>query len=336
VTKVISLGLGPIGLGIARALIGKADIEIVGAVDASDALVGRNLGELLQRPAVGLIVSQDLEAALQSNGNGVVVQATASRLADIAPQLEAIIGCGWNAVSTSEELADANADDSTLSRQLDRAAAEAGVTVLGAGVNPGFLMDVLPLLLTGLCLQVDSISVHRIVDTNARRVQLQEKVGVGMSEGEFEARASAGRLGHVGLRQSAHLIAETLGWGNPSYEESLLPVVASEDTATPIGSVRAGDVLGQRQVATLSADGTERLRLTLEMYAGASGEDRIEIRGEPSIRQAIAGGVNGDIATAALICNLVSPVERARPGLLTMADLLPLACVPASGIGAPV
>jgi 4-hydroxy-tetrahydrodipicolinate reductase len=196
-------------------------------------------------------------------------------------------------------------------------------------------MDVLPLLLTGLCLRVDSICVRRVVDTNARRPQLQAKVGVGITKEDFEAQAEAGRLGHVGLRQSAYLIAETLGWTNLLYADSLSPVLAAEETVTSIAAVREGDVIGQRQLATVQADGEERVRLELEMYAGADAEDRIQINGEPSIQQVISGGVNGDIATASVISNLVEAVESARPGLITMADLLPFSCAPASvSIGA--
>jgi 4-hydroxy-tetrahydrodipicolinate reductase len=239
-----------------------------------------------------------------------------------------IIGYGWNVLSTSEELTHAHAADSTLSLHVDQLASHMGVTVLGAGVNPGFLMDVLPLLLTGLCLRVDSIYVRRVVDTNARRPQLQAKVGVGMTKEDFETQAKAGRLGHVGLRQSAYLIAETLGWTNLRYVESLAPVVAVEETITPIAAVRAGEAVGQRQLATVHVDGEERVRLELEMYAGAEAGDEIQINGEPSIHQAISGGVNGDIATAAVISNLVEAVDDARPGLITMAELLPMACSP--------
>jgi 2,4-diaminopentanoate dehydrogenase len=329
VTRVVSLGLGAIGLGIADALLTKADIELVAAVDASDALAGRDLAEVLPNAPTRLTISNDLSSVLDDDEKGVVVQATSSRLEDIAPQLETIIGHGWNVLSTSEELTHAHAADSTLALHVDQQASEMGVTVLGAGVNPGFLMDVLPLLLSGLCLRVDSIRVRRVVNTNARRPQLQAKVGVGMIEADFEALADAGRLGHVGLRQSAHLIAETLGWTNLHYTESLVPVVAAVETVTPIAAVPEGGVIGQRQLATVQAGGEERVRLELEMYAGADAEDRIDIHGEPSIQQVIPGGVNGDIATASVISNLVEAVADARPGLITMADLLPLACTPA-------
>lgn len=328
-TRVVSLGLGAIGLAIADALLDKAGIELIAVADASDALAGRDLAAVLPDARAGLTISRDLGHVLDGEEKGVVVQATSSRLEDIAPQLETIIGHGWNVLSTSEELTHAHAADSTLALRVDRLASERGVTVLGAGVNPGFLMDVLPLLLTGLCLRVDSICVRRVVDTNARRPQLQAKAGVGITKEDFEAQAEAGRLGHVGLRQSAYLIAETLGWTNLLYAESLSPVLAAEETVTPIAAVREGDVIGQRQLATVQADGKERVRLELEMYAGADAEDRIQINGEPCVQQVISGGVNGDIATASVISNLVEAVESARPGLITMADLLPFSCAPA-------
>jgi 2,4-diaminopentanoate dehydrogenase len=329
VTKVVSVGLGAIGIAIANALLNTSNVELIAAVDASDALAGRSLADAVPNAPANITISSGLSQILSGEKKGVVVQATASRLEDIAPQLETIIGFGWNVISTSEELTNARATNAGLALHLDELASKNGVTVLGAGVNPGFLMDVLPLLLTGLCLRVDSISVRRIVDTNHRRPQLQKKVGVGMTKGDFKAAAAAGRLGHVGLRQSAHLIAETLGWTNLRYTETLVPVIASEATTTPIAAVAAGDAIGQRQLATVHADDQERVRLELEMYSGADAEDRIEINGEPSIHQVLTGGVNGDIATAAVISNLVGAVKNARPGLATMADLLPLACAPA-------
>jgi 4-hydroxy-tetrahydrodipicolinate reductase len=322
----VSFGLGPIGLAIADALLDREGIELVGALDARDDLVGRDLGEFLSREPTGVVVGNDLGSVLDKQIAGVVVQATSSRLEDVAAQLEPIIDLGWNVLSTSEELTCPSAADRALASAIDGMAQEGGVTVIGAGVNPGFVMDVLPLLLSGLCLRVDSVAVRRIVDTNQRRPQLQTKVGVGLTADEFHRRVQDRRLGHVGLRQSTHLIATALGWDTNEYSETIEPVLAPEGISAPIGPVAAGDASGVRQVATLRADGRERVQLHLEMYAGAEPEDRIEITGEPSFLQIVPGGLNGDIATAALIANLVPAVQDARPGLLTMSELLPLAC----------
>jgi 4-hydroxy-tetrahydrodipicolinate reductase len=328
VTRVVSFGLGPIGLGIAESLLDREDVEMIGAIDASDSLAGKDLGHCLSREATGTVIVQDPAIVLNGGEGGVVVHATSSRLADILPQLETIVGFGWNVLSTCEELTYPAVADPALAAALDRMASKAGVTVLGAGVNPGFLMDALPLFLSAVCLRVDSILVRRVVDTNQRRPQLQEKVGVGMTADEFAFRAESDQLGHVGLRQSAYLIATRLGWRNPEYAEHLVPVIALEDTETHLGPVRAGAVLGQQQSATLRADQRHRLRLELDMYAGAEGEDRIEIYGAPSISYVVPGGVNGDVATVALMTNLVRVLDEARPGLLTMSDVVPLACIP--------
>ena len=326
-TRVVSLGLGTIGLAIADAILRNASVEIVGAVDASDAFAGKHLQAVLSKAPAGVMISGDLSSALTSEG-GVVVQATSSKLSAVMPQLEVAIGEGWNILSTSEELMYAHSADPGMAAKIHELALHNGVSVLGAGVNPGFLMDVLPLVLTGVCLDVKSVFVRRIVNTNARRLQLQRKVGVGMRRTDFEAEAAAGRLGHVGLRQSALLIADTLGWTNLHYEERLTPVLATKEMITPVATVPADDVVGQHQVATVHSDGQERVRLELQMYAGAEAVDEIQIEGEPSIHQVVLGGVNGDIATAAVISNLIGAVEAARPGLLTMAQLLPMACAP--------
>ena len=323
---VVSFGLGPIGMGIATNLLDREDIVIVGGIDSSPQIAGKDLGTLLSRAPMGIEITSEPARALNNRRGGVVIHATSSRLASIVDQLETITDSGWNVLSTCEELVCPSAADPALALSIDGMAIRAGVTVIGAGVNPGFLMDSLPLALSALCLRVDSVKVRRIVDTNQRRPQLQAKVGVGLTRVQFDQRVATGGIGHVGLKQSAYLIADRLGWAVTEYEENLEAVIAAEETGTPMGSVSAGNVLGQRQVANLHSGDRERVVLELEMFAGARTEDRILIDGDPSIIQTIPGGINGDAATVALLSNLVRPVREARPGLLTMADILALSC----------
>ena len=110
-TKVVSVGLGAIGIAIAHALLNKSSVELIAAVDASDALAGRRMADAVPNAPANITISSDLSHVLGGEDKGVVVQATASRLEDIAPQLEAIIGHGWNVISTSEELTNARATD---------------------------------------------------------------------------------------------------------------------------------------------------------------------------------------------------------------------------------
>ena len=322
---VVCYGLGPVGVRIARCLADRKGVDIIAAIDVAPDKVGTDFGELIERPGFDFAITTDLPEPPASD-RGVVVHATASRLASTKEQFLSIIDAGWNVVSTCEELTFPAATSPDIAEDVDRRARAAGVSVLGSGINPGFLMDTLVVLLSAVCTQVDAVEVRRVVDTNQRRVPLQQKAGVGKSEKEFRELAKVSGIGHVGLRQSAHLVARQLGWVVDDYKELLQPVLADEDTMSGLGLVPAGKVLGQRQVAELYSGGRAVVRYDLQMSVGASPLDSISIEGSPTIQQTIQGGINGDSGTEAMIANLVPVIAAARPGLLTMTEILPLAC----------
>jgi 2,4-diaminopentanoate dehydrogenase len=324
VVPVLCYGLGPIGLAIADVLCDRGAVTVTGAVDIDPAKTGADLGTLLARPTP--IVTIAAEPG-QAEPGAVAVHATGSQLADVEPQLAGLLADGWNVLSTCEQLVYPQATDPAIAERLHAAALRHGRTLLGSGINPGFLLDALVLVLTGACTIVRSVQVRRVVDTNARRIPLQLKAGVGLTPAEFSARAAAGRIGHVGLRQSALMVAGRLGWRVQDYTERIEPVIAPMPVQTGLGLIPAGSVIGQRQRAAVVSSGRDVLRYDLQMSAGAAATDSIEIDGDPPIRQHITGGINGDIGTAAVIANLVPVVAAARPGLLTMADILPLAGV---------
>ena len=327
--EVVTYGLGPIGCRIAARLLGRPDLKVVAAIDIDPGKVGRDLGEVLgMSDRVGVRIQGSVGRLRPSNGNGVVVQATSSRLAEAARQIEPLVAAGWNVLSTCEELVNPRSVDEALAATLDAATRAAGVTVLGSGINPGFLLDSLVLVLSGVCARVDGVTVRRVVDTNQRRLPLQKKAGVGMGPEEFRRLAADRTVGHVGLAQSAYLLAERFNWPLADYQEDLEPVIAESDTVTGLGLVKAGMVIGQHQVARGRCGEREVIRYELDMFAGADPIDAITIAGMPTITQVLTGGVNGDIGTEAIIANLVVPVSAAPAGLLTMADLLPLRCTP--------
>jgi 4-hydroxy-tetrahydrodipicolinate reductase len=319
---VVCLGLGPIGLRLATRLVDQSGVEVVAGVDVDTDRTGSALGPLIDRPDLTVPVHARLDQV--TGTGGVVVQATVSDSARAAEQMLEAVALGWNVVSTCEQLVFPAPTDTELVARLDAAAREAGVSVLASGINPGFLMDSLPLTLTAACVSVDRVRVTRVVDTDQRRVPLQQKAGVGLTADQFEERRAAGRLGHVGLRQSAELLAAGLGWTIDHYEETLEPVIASRAIETGLGPVPEGGVLGQHQVVEAHCAGRVVITYDLEMSAGAEPVDQIQVDGDPSITQTISGGVNGDIGTIAVMSNLVPVVAAAPPGFLTMTDISPL------------
>jgi hypothetical protein len=323
--RVLHYGLGPIGARIARLAVTRPNIIPVAAVDVDPAKVGRDLGDLVEHGGpLGLVAHARLEDALRAGRPDIVVHATGSHLPSVLPQFLECAAAGLPVVSTCEELSYPWFHHPDEARQLDYAAKEHGVPVVSTGINPGFIMDTLAVVLSGVCPVVHAVRVRRVVDLSVRRMQLQQKVGVNLTAVEFAARKAQGTLGHVGLPESVAMVAGGLGWPLERVEQTLDPVIAPEALDSALGPVAAGRVQGQHQVARGSVGGDVRITLELKMALQTpDAGDFVELDGPEPVTSAVHG-VQGDIATAAIIVNAVPLVLGLAPGLHTMLDLPPV------------
>jgi len=320
--RVIHYGVGPIGAGIARLLLEKPNVRIVGAIDIDPAKVGQDLGFLIgSGRGLGVTISDRLNSVLRT-GADVVVHCTSSRLCDVEEQLFQCIDSRISVVSTCEELVYPFHRYPELSDRLDRAARAGRVAILGAGVNPGFLMDRLVLTLASACQRVDTITAKRIVDAKERRLPLQKKVGAGLSPDEFSARVASGEIKHHGLPESIAMIADSLDLRLEEIQETIEPAIADAEVCTEFLKVQPGEVAGIKQTARGRKGDKEIIRLELDIYVGASEpRDEVQIGGLPDLHCSFPGGLHGDLATAAIVVNSISPLLEAAPGLRTLRDL---------------
>lgn len=323
VLRVVQCGLGPIGQGIARLVLQTEGLKLVGAADVAADKAGKDLGVVLGLPKkLRIKVEGDTARLLRRTKADVAILSTSSSLRDIRHQLTALIQKGMNVVSTCEELAFPTPARQPAFRDLDRLARAKKVSVLATGVNPGYAMDALALMLTAPCARVERVAVTRVVDAATRRLPLQRKVGAGLNINQFRRAITEGTVRHVGLLESAHMIAAALGWKLDRVEETLEPAIAPRDLDTEYLRIPAGAASGIKQYARGYRNGDLVISLDLQMYVGAeSPRDHILIEGLPPIDMTIAGGVAGDVATAALVVNSIPRVMAARPGMLTMRDI---------------
>src|SRR3989454_8283777 len=189
---------------------------------------GRPAAAFIPGAPPDVVIPADAAAVLNA-GADIVLHSTQSRLAQVLPQLLPLADAGLAVISTCEELAFPWYHHPVEAASLDALARSRGVGVVGLGVNPGFVMDLLPVILTSPCRDIRRITVSRVVDVDLRRVPLQQKVGVGLPVEEFRRGVAAGRLGHIGLPQSAAMIAHALGWTLNRIDETIEPVVGRND-----------------------------------------------------------------------------------------------------------
>jgi hypothetical protein len=321
--RVLHFGIGPIGAAVVRQVASRPGFRIVGAVDIDPAKAGRDLGEVAGagRP-LKIRVSSDPKKALKGAKPDVVVLCTSSSLKRVMPQMEIILKAKVPIVSTTEELAYPAGSNVKLARAIDRLARKAKAAVVGTGVNPGFVMDALPITLTGVCERVDAIRIDRIQDARVRRLPFQQKIGAGLTREEFQKKVDGGSVRHVGLTESITMIADALGWKLDRITDEIQPKMASEVVRSEFLTVQPGFVCGIIQDGVGYRGGRAVITLHMEAYLGApESYDAVRIEGSPALTTKIAGGVHGDVATASIVVNSIPKIVAAPPGLHTMRSL---------------
>lgn len=320
--KAVQVGLGPIGSTVCRLLLQKPGWQLVAAVDTNPAKQGCDVGEVLGLPQrLGITVCAQLPD-LQGAGVDIAFVTTVSSFPDILPTLQRLVQQGINVVASSEELFFPYHRYPEEARALDELAKRHGVSVLGTGLNPGFIMDTLVLVLTSMCQHISRIAVTRVEDAAGRRPSLQRRIGVGLTPEAFADKAAQHEVGVIGLVDSTAFLAHALKWQMDDFKERLVPVIAEEPVTSALGPVARGHVRGVRHIVKGISHGKEAISLDLRLYIGAEEpRNTIYIEGTPTVEATIRSTDMGDLAAADLLVNMSPLVCQARPGLLTMLDL---------------
>ena len=326
--KIAQFGLGPIGIETLKLASTKPWAEIIGGIDIDPAKVGKSLAEITGDAALANAkVFRSLEDLLAAGKPDIIFQTSVSKLKAAIAQVEPMVRAGISVVSSCEELLYPPLREPELAKEFDQLCKKHSARVLGTGVNPGFIMDVIPVCFTGVCRNVSAIHVQRVVNATTRRGPLQKKIGSGMAPTEFEKLFAEGKAGHAGLKDSAALIAHCLGWQVSELTETCKAMVADHDIKTPHVEVKKGQCCGLHQRGEMKSNGKTVLTLDLKMYLDAPNpHDACQIEGEPPLKVHVDGGVAGDSATVASLVNAAPRILKAPPGMLLMTDIAVPAC----------
>ncbi|MBR3460731.1 MAG: NADP-binding protein [Clostridia bacterium] len=328
--RVAIWGFGAMGSGIAKMLLGKKGVEITGVCDMWDKLNGMSIFERLgieKGDRKDVFISNDINKVIYKGAADVAIVATDSFVPAVFPKIKFVLEQGINVVTTAEEMSYPKAQHPELAAELDRIAKENGVTVLGTGINPGLMMDLLAICLSGCMIDVESVMCKRVNSLSPFGPAVMKEQGIGITVDEFNKGVEDGSLaGHVGFEESAGMIAEALGWKIEKFEKQMAPIVTTIDRQAPYGFAAAGNVAGVNMTAQAYVDGKMRIDLVHpqqiepEMEGTHTG-DYVVIEGTPSIHVANTPEVDGGLGTIAMCVNMIPHVINAKAGLKTMIDL---------------
>jgi len=327
--KVAIWGFGAMGSGMARMLLAKKGFEIVGVCDRNPAIVGKKMREVLGLPAVAddIRILPDIDSVVGDRSCDVCLLATDSFTHKAFPKIRWLLERRVNVISTAEEMTYPEANQPDLATQMDAIAKANGVTVLGTGINPGMMMDLLVIMMTGVMADVEKIRVSRVNSHSPFGETVMSEQGVGLSLEEYAQKKAKGEIaGHVGFRESVEMMSKALGLGIDRFEQQMDPIITAVDRKSPYGFAKAGHVTG----IDMRSQGYVGSELKIEMshpqqiepqLGGVRTGDYIDITGQPPVHLAITPEIDGGIGTIAVCVNMIPHVINARPGLKTMIDL---------------
>ena len=322
------MGTGQMGSAIMRLVLKKAGLHLVGAYGRRAHRVGTDVGLAIGLDTtLGIAISADLDRLVEETRPDIAIQATCSTVTDALPEISTLLNHCVNVISIAEEMAFPKESSPAIAEQLHWQAMKQGVSVLGTGINPGFVMDLLVITLSGVCAEIQSITAKRVNDLSAYGPSVLTSQGVGMTPEAFRVGVSNGTVvGHYGFKQSIHMIAKAVGWEIDEIQETLEPIVSKVPRSTPFITIEPGQVAGCKHTAVAYRNKQPLITLIHPQQIQPQAEtitthDSIEIKGTPDIKLSGSPEIPGGIATAAIAVNSIPRVMNAAPGLYTMADL---------------
>jgi hypothetical protein len=334
--KVIQWATGEVGSLCVREIVRRPELELVGLRVYSEDKDGKDAGEIVGIAPTGVIATNDRDAVIASDADCVIHAPLAANIAELDDDVVALLESGKNVISTAAYFAPEFRGDEVV-RRLRAACDKGGTTLMGAGVEPGFMFERVMPTLTGMCTDVDSLRLIEVIDAanHPAAMMISEALGIGKPLEQVTKDSPFGQYFTAFFSEMATAAARALGVRFDSIRSGLEVAPASKDLQIAVGTVAKGTVAGNCYWVDGIVDG--RVFMRVEVYwlvePGVIGwpapADRyqwhIEIEGRPSVRMVLdalpsltAGGENYDpgfYATMATAINAIPAVCQAEPGL---------------------
>jgi 4-hydroxy-tetrahydrodipicolinate reductase len=329
--RIVQYGVGAMGSNMVKLLQAKSAARIVGAIDIDPAKIGKDLGEVASlNKSLGIPIAYPPEDVLDKGQIDIVLHATTAFLEDGFPQIMAILERKANVITICQELFFPLGKNMDKALEIDRKARDMGVRVTAVGINPGFVMDIVPIVCSVPCWEVKRVFARRVVDFSPYGPDEMRHIGAGLSPGGFLEGVKQGVIGHIGLLETGAMVAHCLGFTIDEWRQTKEPVITRKERITHFITIAPGNVCGFRQYVSGLRNGetlvdfrmvgivcpdSEEDKVTLGDYTRIEGTPNVDI----TIKEEIAQ--KGGLGTAAVAVNMIPILLKAPPGFHTMNTL---------------
>jgi len=331
--KAIVYGVGTMGRIITRCMVEKG-VDVVGAIDVTPAIVGKDLGEVagLGRP---LNVQIGNDAVLSEQEADIAVVAIFAQMDSMYPYFKKCIENGLNVITTAEEALYPWGVSPELTAKLDRLAKKHGVTITGSGGQDNLRVNIITLL-TGVSRIIESISIRQTADLSVSGAAHIAYYHVGDTKDEFYRKVKEEGITLNSLRISSEAVIADLGLTIKKVEQRIEPIIAETDVEAKGvvgGIVKKGLVAGMAVITDIETE--QGIKLWAEKFSKVYNKDERAqaqvpsneclIKGIPELHLKIhVDDIEAKASPVASLVNRIPDVINSEPGYITVEKLAKL------------
>ena len=321
--RVVAVGIGEMGKKLCRTLLEREGVEIVAACDDDPGIAGRDLGDVIGLGReLGLAVCAGVDDVFRDVEADIALFCTVTDLEELTPQILAALDAGCDVISTSEPLSYSWRTAPEHTAALDAAAKAHGLSILGTGICPGFLPDVVPIVATLGSRRIDHIDIRIFGDVFPYGPSVWKGMGLGLSQEEYGRRL--GREVDIEFSEPVDQVAAAIGLRLDEVREASEPLLAPHDIRVGALEVGQGRVCGFLQTTTGYVGEREVIRLTVEGPLCCDLPPftvEVKVTGQPNVRLRLELEHEDGWSTSTVVANMIPRVLAARPGFVAMKDL---------------
>ena len=330
---MVQWATGNIGARSLRGVIEHPDLSLAGLHVYSPDKVGRDAGELCGLEPTGVLATMDIEEVLGLGADCVLYMPRACDMDDVCRVLES----GINIVTTRGEFHHPGSMDAETRERVEAACRAGATSIHSTGSSPGFISEAVPLVLTSIQRELESLVIEEFADLSRRDSPelLFDLMGFGADPGAFDQ----GRWSHgaQSFGPTLRLLADALSLPLDSVEATGEVAVARRTMDIAAGRLEAGTVAAQRMRVVGRRRGRALLSFVANWYCTSELEPAWDL-GPTGWRLTVAGdaplaiemrfavpledmGAFSPGYTANRAVNAVAVVCEADPGIRTTVDL---------------
>ena len=338
--KAVQYGVGKMSLYTMRYMLEKG-IEIVGAVDVNPAVIGKDIGEILGKEKLGVVVvsAENAEEMMKETKPDICIITTRSLIAELEEPYMLCAKLGINAISTCEEAFYPQNSNPTLTKKIDELAKANNCTITGTGYQDIYWGQLITSI-AGSTQKITKIKGSSSYNVEDYGIALAEAHGAGLTLEDFDKQvASVDRMSdeerqeiiNKGEYAPSYMwnvngwLCSKLGLTIISQTQKCVPQTYKNDiySSTLDMTIKAGDATGMSAVVTTKTK--EGITIESECIGKVYAPDEFDknvwtVEGEPTTTITVEKPATVEL-TCATVVNRIPDVIKAEPGYITTEKL---------------